>query len=142
MIVIWGTEYGQCLIQYGTYTKGFRQLFDNAKEADYFIKMQCNKIPRDEIQHYGMYITDEYKSLDDVLHYHNLKQTDNAYRTRDSKIEEVDIHEIKNHIDLMYQLEQKKFIDDKLQVDKAIRNMTAEDKRYQTEMFKKLNVMI
>lgn len=133
-IVLWGFERGLCVPTQGT---GFRKVFDSAKDADRFIQLQCNKIRIQDILQYHIYITDEYASLDRVVHYHNFKDMNHSYSgtEQDFKIESVDLEQVKKDIDLNYQLYLRNQQNAKMSIDHEVRNMSNDERMRQLKLF-------
>lgn len=133
MIIVWGVDHGKCAPYSG---HGFRQVFDNKDDVDHYIKLQCNKIPREDLAQYAVYITNEYRDIDEVMHYHNWKDSDLHYREGNDKIEEIDVEEIKNHIDILYQAYMKKEAAAKAKIEYEVNNMSSDERMRQQQLFK------
>lgn len=136
-IIIYGVEDGQCHS-----SKGFRKEFAIARDADIYIQTMCNKIHRDELGRYAMYITNEYRTLDEVMHFHNWHDTDLRYRDDYDKIEKVDIAVIKQYIDVEYQNYLNRQTMRRLETKQRVNNMDAAAVEYHAKLFKQLNVQL
>lgn len=132
MIIVWGVDHGKCLPAAGV---GFRREFSNSNDADLFIQSQCTAVSFREIHHYAIYITDEYCSLDRLMHYHNWSDTDHSFRDVDLKVEKVNMMEIKERIDLQYMALQKQTANAKMRIDESIKNMSSEEYAKQKRLF-------
>lgn len=138
-IVVWGLVDGFCLPYDG---KGFRKQFSSKDEAEYFIKYNCTKIKASEAHRYTMYITDEYTSLDSILHHHNWKSSDSMFRDTNNRIEEVNILEIKELVDLEYKMYLEKQNKTKLQIEREVKSMNRQELLRQAELISKMtNIM-
>lgn len=138
-IVVWGVQHGKCMPASGI---GFREQFSNAADADIFISMKCRAVPRGTAHHYAIYITNEFCSLDRLMHRHNWGDTDHYYRDEDSAIKKVDILEIKDAIDLAYQQQRQAEDQAKLRIKSEVNNMSNEEYHRNKRLFEevKLNV--
>lgn len=135
-IIVYGVDHNECNI-----SKGFRQAFNTAEDADIFIQTQCNKLKIEDLDDYGIYITNEYGNIEQVLHCHYWYGTNTRYQENSYKgIEKVDIKEIKKFIDINYQRQQRRSIERRQEATNRINNMDAAAVEYQRKLFKDLQV--
>ena len=121
MIVVWGVDYGICIPYDG---KGFRKAFDNSKDADRFIQLQCNRIDKSVMQYYHIYITNELMTIDKLMYYHNRVSLDSTIKLENYGIEAVNIEEVKRQIDLNYQMYLRQQADKKFRTDVELKQMS------------------
>ncbi len=138
IIIVWGVSCGKCRPMAG---EGFREVFSSSTDVDTFVQLQCNKIPRSKLHNYAIYITNEFCSLDRLMHYHNWLGSDAPYRDRDLKVEVVNIEEVKNHIDIEYQLHKQRQDSKKLAIKKEVNNMSSDERLRQAKMFKDIGLI-
>ena len=131
-IVVWGVDHGKCLPMAGT---GFRESFDTMQDADRFIDLQCNKVNREKLSMYAMYITNDICSIDRLMHHHNWRGSDTMYQDVDLQVEAVDIEERKNAIDIAYEAHKRRQDTKKLKIMEEVNHMTADDIEEQRRLF-------
>lgn len=138
MIIAWGVEFGKCA-PYSGY--GFRQVFDNSADADRYVQVQCTKIARNDLEQYAIYLTNEFCSIDEVMHYHNWKDSDSHYRDGNDRIEEINVEEVKNYIDIEYQMYKRRESESKMNIQKEVNNMSSYERQRQAKLFKEVGLL-
>lgn len=134
-ILVWGVYKNEC-----NSARGFRQSFSFSSEADVFIQTRCAAIDAKHIHDYALYLTQEFVSLDEVLHHHNWLNTDERFKDINNKITTIDIAKIKEYTDLEYARHKQRQATHRAERVNEIRNMDAAAIEYHRQLFQQMNI--